>query len=67
MTQEELAAKAEMDRSYLARIESGNAKASVDLIERLAMGLEVAPEKLLHGYARSAGALRSRNGSHQPA
>lgn len=46
-SQEELAFRAEMKRSYVSGIELGNRKPSVDALERLADALCVDPRSLL--------------------
>jgi transcriptional regulator with XRE-family HTH domain len=45
-TQEQLAEAAAMDRSYLADIEAGHRNPTLDVIHRLASGLEVAATEL---------------------
>lgn len=39
MSQQELAEKAKVDRSYLSRIETGDAKPSLAVLERIASAL----------------------------
>ncbi len=55
LSQEELAHRAEIDRTYVSAIERSVYAASVDVIERLARVLEVEPAELLaaaqHGGA----------------
>ncbi|WP_312062948.1 helix-turn-helix transcriptional regulator [Brevundimonas sp.] len=47
ISQEELAFRAEMKRSYVSGIELGKRKPSVDALERLADALRVDPRSLL--------------------
>ena len=47
LTQEELATRAGINRSYLAGIEAGRRNISAKTIERLAKALEVSPADLL--------------------
>ncbi|WP_303719175.1 helix-turn-helix domain-containing protein [Brevundimonas naejangsanensis] len=47
ISQEELAFRAEMKRSYVSGIELGNRKPSIDALERLAGALHVDPRTLL--------------------
>ncbi len=47
ITQEELAAKAGINRSYLSVIENGRSSPTLDIIERLALGLGVSLWTLL--------------------
>ena len=46
MSQEELALAADMDRSYVSEIELARFSASVDLLEKIARALDVAPKEL---------------------
>ncbi|MGH1466044.1 MAG: helix-turn-helix domain-containing protein [Cognatishimia sp.] len=46
LSQEELSLKAEVDRSYLSKIELGRNSASVDMLENIACALEVDPADL---------------------
>ncbi len=50
LTQEELAFQAEIDRSYLSEIESGNKNISVIMLDRIASALEVKIVALFKGY-----------------
>ena len=47
MSQEELAHRAEIDRTYISSIERSRYAASVDVVGRLALALGVAPAALL--------------------
>ncbi|MFZ6013405.1 MAG: helix-turn-helix domain-containing protein [Bacteroidota bacterium] len=47
VTQERLAELAEVDRTYIYRIESGKRSPSVDIIFRLADALKISPGNLL--------------------
>lgn len=47
LSQEALADKAAMSAKYLSRIETGNENPSIDLLFRLADGLEVEPYEML--------------------
>jgi transcriptional regulator with XRE-family HTH domain len=47
LSQEALAADAEVDRTYVSALERGIYAASIDMIERLSKVLEVEPSKLL--------------------
>lgn len=46
MSQEQLALAADMDRSYVSEIELARFSASVDLLEKIARALDVAPKEL---------------------
>jgi transcriptional regulator with XRE-family HTH domain len=48
MTQEELAEKCGIFRTYLSRIESGNANLTLVVLVALASSLRVQPQDLLH-------------------
>ncbi len=48
MTQEDLAEKAELFRTYLSRIETGGANPTLTVIHQLADALGVTPDRLLH-------------------
>lgn len=52
LSQEELAYRADMDRTYVSSLERGNYAATVDMLERIADALGVEPVELL----RSEGA-----------
>jgi XRE family transcriptional regulator, regulator of sulfur utilization len=45
--QEALALAAEMDRSYMGRVERGEKQPSLDLVFRIAVALEISPERLV--------------------
>lgn len=61
-SQEELAHRAEIDRTYISAIERRLYAASVDVLERLAMSLEIEASELL----RSMGARKSEGGGAMP-
>jgi len=48
MSQEQLALAADMDRSYVSEIELARFSASVDLLEKIARALDVAPKELFN-------------------
>jgi transcriptional regulator with XRE-family HTH domain len=48
LSQEELAHRADMDRTYVSSLERGNYAATVDMLERIADALGVEPVELLH-------------------
>ena len=47
MSQEELAHRADIDRTYISALERTVYAASIDVLERLAIALEVSPDALL--------------------
>lgn len=47
MSQEELAHRADIDRMYISALERMVYAASIDVLERLAIALEVSPDTLL--------------------
>jgi transcriptional regulator with XRE-family HTH domain len=47
LSQEELAHRADMDRTYVSSLERGNYAATVDMLERIADALGVEPVELL--------------------
>ncbi len=47
MSQEVLAHEADIDRTYVSALERGNYAASIDMIEKLALVLEIDPSMLL--------------------
>ena len=47
LSQEELAHRADMDRTYVSSLERGNYAATVDMLERIAEALGVEPLELL--------------------
>ncbi len=61
-SQEELAHRAEIDRTYISAIERRLYAASVDVLERLAMSLEIEANELL----RSTGARKSGDSGAMP-
>jgi transcriptional regulator with XRE-family HTH domain len=61
-SQEELAHRAEIDRTYISAIERRLYAASVDVLERLAMSLEIEASELL----RSTGARKLEGGGAMP-
>jgi transcriptional regulator with XRE-family HTH domain len=56
LSQEELADKAEVDRTYVSALERSKYSATVDMIERLADALAVEPSELLQRPRRSRSA-----------
>ncbi|MCZ0811824.1 helix-turn-helix transcriptional regulator [Roseovarius sp. EGI FJ00037] len=48
MSQEQLALAADIDRSYVSEIELARFSASVDLLEKIARALDVAPKELFN-------------------
>jgi transcriptional regulator with XRE-family HTH domain len=53
LSQEELAFKAGIDRSYLSEIENGHKNLSVVMLEQIAAALDVKIAALLHGHKHS--------------
>ncbi len=47
LSQETLALTAEIDRSYISEIELAKSSVSLDILERLALALDVDPQALL--------------------
>lgn len=47
LSQEELAHAADIDRTYISALERGRYAASIDVVERLAQQLGVAPAQML--------------------
>lgn len=47
ISQEDLAEKCGLHRTYISDIERGRRNVSIDNIEKIAIGLQVLPEKLL--------------------
>ena len=47
ISQEDLAERCGLHRTYISDIERGRRNVSIDNIERIAIGLQVPPEKLL--------------------
>ncbi len=47
LTQEDLAGKAELDRSYLSEVENGHKNLSVTTLLKIADALDVPPSKLI--------------------
>lgn len=54
LSQEELAFRAEIDRSYLSEIENGHKNMSVMVLDQIAAALEVDLRELFEGYKRGA-------------
>ena len=52
LSQEELAFRAEIDRSYLSEIENGQKNLSVLMLDQIAAALGVDMKELLEGYKR---------------
>ena len=53
LSQEELAYRAGIDRSYLSEIENGQKNLGVMILEAIAQALEVEATALFRGYRRS--------------
>lgn len=51
LTQEALAEKADLDRTYLSDIERGGRNPGIKNVARLAKALDVTPSRLLEGVA----------------
>lgn len=66
ITQEELADRCEMFRTYLSRIESGLANPTLTALNMLAAGLEVSVLELLSPPTSDAGSISLRVRSTQP-
>jgi transcriptional regulator with XRE-family HTH domain len=52
ITQEELAHYANLDRTYISELENSKSSASIDMINRLAKGLEVEVSQLISDEKR---------------
>ncbi|WP_192966065.1 helix-turn-helix domain-containing protein [Phycobacter azelaicus] len=48
LSQEQLALAADVDRSYISEIELAKNSASIDVLERIALALEIDPQELLN-------------------
>lgn len=48
MSQEQLALAADVDRSYISEIELAKNAASIDILEQIALALDVAPKELFN-------------------
>ncbi len=48
LTQEQLALAANVDRSYISEIEHAKSSVSIDILERIAVALDVDPQVLLN-------------------
>ena len=48
LSQEQLALAADVDRSYISEIELAKNSASIDVLERIALALEIGPQELLN-------------------
>ena len=48
LSQEQLALAAEVDRSYISEIELAKNSASIDILEQIALALDVAPKELFN-------------------
>jgi XRE family transcriptional regulator, regulator of sulfur utilization len=55
IAQESLALVAEVDRSYLGRVERGEKQPSLDMVFRLAHALDCKPSELVEAVASSLG------------
>ena len=62
LSQEQLAHKAVVDRTYVASLETGKRNASLDLIGILAAALEIDAGKLVNGIEKVQGKPRPRGG-----
>ena len=56
LSQEELAHRAEVDRTYVSSLERGIYAATIDILERLAQVLEIEPMELLRRPSPTAAA-----------
>jgi transcriptional regulator with XRE-family HTH domain len=54
LSQEELAFRAGIDRSYLSEVENGQKNLSVRVLDQIAAALDVDMRDLLEGYKRGA-------------
>lgn len=63
LTQEALAHKADIDRTYVASLETGKRNVSLDLIGALAAALEIDAGKLVTGIEKAQGKPRPRRGA----
>ena len=48
LSQEQLALAADLDRSYISEIELAKFSASIDVLERIALALDIAPKELFN-------------------
>ena len=48
LSQEQLALAADMDRSYISEIELAKFSASIDVLERIALALDITPKELFN-------------------
>jgi transcriptional regulator with XRE-family HTH domain len=55
LSQEELAFRAGIDRSYLSEVENGHKNLSVTMLDQIAAALGVDMKELLEGYRRQTG------------
>ena len=62
LSQEELAHRAEVDRTYVSSLERGIYAATIDILERLAQVLEIEPMELLRPPSPTAPAQRQSPG-----
>lgn len=60
VAQEALALDADMDRSYLGKVERGEKQPSLDIVFRLARVLSVTPEELVERTARRVVTVQRR-------
>lgn len=58
ISQEELAFRADLDRTYISHLENGHKSPTVDVLFRLAEELGVTASSLLAGVERSLGSRR---------
>ncbi len=54
LSQEELAFRAGIDRSYLSEVENGHKNLSVMVLDQIAAALEIDLRELMDGYRRAA-------------
>lgn len=65
VAQEALALHAEMDRSYLGKVERGEKQPSLDIVFRLAHVLDVTPAELVEKTAKRVLTVRRRLAARQ--
>ncbi len=65
VAQEALALDAEMDRSYLGKVERGEKQPSLDIVFRLALVLDITPAELVEKTAKRVVTVRRRLAARQ--
>ncbi len=60
MSQDAVSLASGVDRSYISEIENGKASPTIDVVDKIAKALDVAPDELLNGSV--ADPERSYNG-----